>query len=71
MLRRYLGSRAAHERISSKEPRDQRNPLKHINLTNAMARDLNGRLRRESWLVSKARRYLRMQLHVWISPYEE
>ena len=29
------------------------------------ARDLNGRLRRESWLVSKARRYLRLQLHVF------
>ena len=34
-------------------------------MTNEMARDLNGRLRRESWLVSKARRYLRLQLHVF------
>ena len=67
MLRRYIGRGARHTRISSKEPRDQRNPLKHINLTNAMARDLNGRLRRESWLVSKERRYLRLQLHVFVA----
>ena len=62
---RFLGEKVLHTRISSKKKRDQTNPLKHINLTNAMARDLNGRLRRESWLVSKARRFLRLQLHVF------
>jgi transposase-like protein len=69
MLKRFFGSMEGqgvlHTQISSKQKRDQTNPLKHINLTNAMARDLNGRLRRSSWLVSKARRYLRVQLYVF------
>ena len=65
LLRRFFGSDASHTKISSKQKRDQTNPLRHINLTNAMARDLCGRLRRESWLVSKARRYLRLQMHVF------
>jgi hypothetical protein len=65
LLRRFLGPGASHTTISSKRKRDQTNPLRHINLTNAMARDLSGRLRRESWLVSKARRYLRLQLYVF------
>ncbi|MCP4036156.1 MAG: hypothetical protein GY733_04410 [bacterium] len=65
LLRRFFGAKATHQKISSKLKRDQTNPLKHINLTNAMARDLCGRLRRESWLVSKARRYLRLQLYVF------
>jgi hypothetical protein len=65
LLRRFFGTGIPHTKISSKQRRDQTNPLRHINLTNAMARDLNGRLRRESWLVSKARRYLRLQLHVF------
>jgi len=65
LLRQYFGERVVHLRVSSRQKRDQTNPLRHINLTNAMARDLNGRLRRESWLVSKARRYLRLQLYVF------
>lgn len=65
LLRRFLGPHIPHTTISSQQRRDQSNPLRHINLTNAMARDLAGRLRRESWLVSKARRYLRLQLHVF------
>ena len=65
LLRKFFGDNTNHVTISSKRKRDQTNPLKHINLTNAMARDLCGRLRRESWLVSKARRYLRLQLHVF------
>ena len=32
-----------------------------------MARDLMGRLRRESWLVSKRRRWLDVALHVFIA----
>jgi len=47
---------------SSKLPRTSRNPLFRINLTNAILRDLNGRLRRRSWLVSKKRYFLRLQL---------
>ena len=65
LLRQFFGEKATHKKVSSKEKRDQTNPLKHINLTNAMARDLCGRLRRESWLVSKSRRFLRLQLHVF------
>ena len=43
------------------------NPLFPINHTEAMARDLMGRLRRESWLVSKKRRWLDVALHVFIA----
>jgi hypothetical protein len=49
---------------SSRLPRDSSNPLFRINLTNAMARDLTGRLRRRSWLVSKRRHFLNLQLHL-------
>lgn len=65
LLRDFFGPGIEHKRISSKRKRDQTNPLRFINLTNAMARDLNGRLRRESWLVSKQRKFLRLQLHVF------
>ena len=43
------------------------NRLFPINHTEAMVRDLQGRLRRESWLVSKGRRWLDIALHVWIA----
>ena len=59
--------RLVHRRFSSKLPRDTKNPLFRINLTNAMARDLNGRLRRRSWLVSKFGRYLYAQLAYFIT----
>jgi hypothetical protein len=65
LLRRYFKDQVPHTTISSKQKRDQTNPLRQINLTNAMARDLNGRLRRESWLVSKQRKFLKIQLHVF------
>ena len=45
--------RLTHTRTNSKLPRTTWNPLFPINHTEAMARDLMGRLRRESWLVSK------------------
>ena len=45
--------RIQHERTNSKLARTTWNPLFPINHTEAMARDLLGRLRRESWLVSK------------------
>lgn len=59
------GKQVVHRLVSSRRKRDQTNPLRHSNLTNAMARDLVGRLRRESWLVSKRRRFLRLQLYVF------
>ena len=57
--------RLDHQQFSSRLRRDAKNPLFRINLTNAMARDNNGRLRRRSWLVSKRRRFLQMQLGIF------
>ena len=65
LAKKAWGRRLRHWRFSSKLPRDRTNPLFPINLTNAMARDLNGRLRRRSWLVSKRRKFLDLQLHVF------
>lgn len=53
--------------FSSRIVRDTANPLFKINLTNAMARDLNGRLRRRSWLASKKRKFLDLQLAIFIA----
>jgi hypothetical protein len=60
--RRQFGKRLVHLKTNSKVLRATWNPLFKINLTNAIARDINGRLRRRSWLVSKRRRLLRLQL---------
>ena len=57
--------RLVHRTTSSKLPRDVENPLFPINQTEAMCRDLTGRMRRESWLVSKQRRYLDLGLQVF------
>ena len=59
-------SRLVHLQTNSQLVRNTANPLFPINNAEAMARDLIGRLRRESWLVSKKRRYLdlALQLHV-------
>lgn len=54
-----------HTRTPGSAPRDQRSPLAAINLTEAMMRDLGGRLRRQSWLVSKACEYLNLQLGMY------
>src|SRR4029434_9078260 len=59
--------RLVHGRTSSRLPRTIANPLFPINHTEAMARDLMGRLRRESWLVSKRRRYLDLGLALFIA----
>ena len=45
--------RLQHERTNSKLARTTWNPLFPINHAEAMARDLMGRLRRDSWLTSK------------------
>ena len=60
-------TRLVHRRTSGKLPRTTANPLFPINHTEAMARDLLGRLRRESWLVSKKRRYLDLGLHLFMA----
>ena len=60
-------ARLEHQCTSSKLARTIANPLFPINHTEAMARDLAGRLRRESWLVSKKRRYLDLGLQVLLA----
>ena len=57
--------RIVHERTKSTRLRDTSNPLFAINQTEAIARDLSGRLRRDSWLASKKRRYLDLGLAVF------
>ena len=54
-------------RTNSKIARMTWNPLFPINHTEALVRDLLGRLRRESWLVSKKRRYLDLGLQLWMA----
>ena len=63
----FGSARLEHQRTSSKLARTISNPLFPINHTEAMARDLAGRLRRESWLVSKKRRYLDLGLQVFLA----
>lgn len=53
--------------FSSRLKRDASNPLFRINLTNAIARDLCGRLRRRSWLVSKKRWFLNQHLKIFLA----
>jgi hypothetical protein len=67
LLRGAFGPHHEHRRTSSREPRDTRNLLFPINHMNAMTRYLAGRLRRRSWLASKQRRYLDLQLHLFMA----
>ena len=59
----FGAERLEHRTTNSRLARGTWNPLFAINHTEAMLRDLLGRLRRESWLVSKKRRYLNLALH--------
>jgi len=61
----FGAKRLVHQTTNSRLARGTWNPLFPINHTEAMARDLAGRLRRESWLVSKKRRYLDLGLQLW------
>jgi hypothetical protein len=63
----FGSDRLVHQQTSSRLARTIANPLFPINQTEAMARDLTGRLRRESWLVSKQRRYLDLGLQVFLT----
>ena len=63
----FGAERLEHKTTNSRVARMTWNPLFAINQTEAMARDLMGRLRRESWLVSKKRRYLDLALHVFMA----
>jgi hypothetical protein len=64
LAERAFAGRQVHQRVSSKLARGIWNPLFPINHAEAMLRDLTGRLRRESWLVSKRRWYLSIQMHI-------
>lgn len=63
----FAPRRVAQTTTNSQLARRTWNPLFPINHTEAMLRDLTGRLRRESWLVSKRRRWLDIALHVFIA----
>ena len=63
----FRGKRLVHSRTSGRLARTSANPLFPINHTEAMARDLTGRLRRESWLVSKKRRFLDLGLQIFMT----
>ena len=65
--RAFKGQVVDHTRTSSRLPRDVRNPLFPINHTEAMARDLVSRLRRESWLVSKKHAFLDLHLQIYMA----
>jgi hypothetical protein len=64
MLEKRFGHRLAHERYSSREKRDYKNPLFPINHTLAMMRDGISRLVRRTWGASKLRE--RLEQHAWI-----
>ena len=65
---RAFGSRRLkHFRTNSRLARTTRNPLFPINHTEAMIRDSVGRMRRDSWLATKRRRYLDLGLQVWMA----
>lgn len=68
LARRIFGAkRLAHVQLNSHLARRTWNPLFPINHSDAMARDLLGRLRRDSWLVSKKRRYLDLGVQLWMA----
>ena len=67
LARSVFGDRLIHLTTSSRLPRKTWNPLFPINHTEAVIRDLTGRLRRGSWLVSKRRWFLNAHLHIYIA----
>ena len=69
LIRQVFGPerKIAHAKTKSTRQRDVSNPLFAINQTEAIARDLMGRLRRQSWLVSKKRRYLDVALGLFMA----
>jgi hypothetical protein len=64
--RAFRGASIEIRAYSSRLRRNSSNPLFKINLTNAIARDACGRLRRRSWLVSKKRSLLNLHLNIFI-----
>jgi transposase-like protein len=70
----FRGRGLSHITTPGSDPRDGKSPLAAINLTEAMMRDLVGRLRRESWLTSKKCKWLNLHLGLysgwrnWVRP---
>ncbi len=62
----FVGKRIELRRTSSELPRTTGNPMFAINHEEARMRDLMGRLRRESWLVSKKSCYLDLALQLYM-----
>lgn len=58
--------RAVHQCTAGTDPRTVENPLFPINTTLAMTRDNNGRLRRQSWLVTKKCECLLQQMQLFM-----
>lgn len=67
LLRSVIGAHVVHTTVNSTLPRTSYNPLFPVNLTDAMLRDNNGRLRRNSWLHTKKASRLRDQLELFVS----
>lgn len=63
----FRGRLLVHRQTPSVDPRGYGTPLFPINHTEAMLRDHTGRLRRESWLVSKLRRFLNLHLGLYVA----
>jgi len=61
-----FGARLQHETTSGNLVRNTCNPLFPINTTLAMTRDNCGRLRRRSWLVTKAAQWLANHMSIFI-----
>jgi hypothetical protein len=61
-----FGDRLVHEQCSGRLRRDPGNPLFLINLTNAIARQLLGRLRRRTWLCTKRHPFLDAHLNYFL-----
>jgi transposase-like protein len=64
--REVFGDRLVHERFSGRLRRGPGNPLFPINLTNAIVRQLLGRMRRRTWLCTKKHAFLDAHLHYFI-----
>lgn len=65
LAQQIFGPSLAHATTAGSLARTTFNDLFSINLTIAMSRDNCGRLRRQSWLVTKKRRCLQFQLHIF------
>ena len=66
IAKEVFGDTVQHETTAGTRIRTTHNPLFPINTTLAMSRDNCGRLRRQSWLVTKLRQYLQSHLDLFL-----